>query len=38
MSLNDSVRLKPNNDFAVITGVVHNLHCLVYPLSTTRRA
>ena len=29
LNVSDSVRLKPGDDLAVITGVLHNLHCLV---------
>lgn len=29
LNISDSVRLEPGDDFAVITGVLHNLHCLV---------
>lgn len=29
LNVSDSVRLKPGDDIAVITGVLHNLHCLV---------
>ena len=33
LNVSDSVRLKPGDDLAVITGVLHNLHCLVGALS-----
>ena len=29
LNVSDSVRLEPGDDLAVITGVLHNLHCLV---------
>ena len=29
LNVSDSVHLKPGDDLAVITGVLHNLHCLV---------
>jgi len=28
LNMNHSVRLEPGDDFAMITGVLHNLHCL----------
>ena len=31
LNISDSVRLEPGDDFATITGVLHNLHCLVSP-------
>ena len=34
LNVSDSVHLKPGDDLAVITGVLHNLHCLVSALFT----
>lgn len=31
LNMSDSVRLEPGDDLATITGVLHNLHCLVSP-------
>ena len=39
LNVSDSVRLQPGDDLAVITGVLHNLHCLVsLPLPPFHRA